>query len=63
MKVSICIPTYEANGLGVKLLKTLIDSIIIQTYPNIEIIISDHSINDEIKKYTELLNLDNLKYE
>lgn len=62
MKVSICIPTYEANGLGVKLLKTLIDSIIIQTYPDIEIIISDHSINDEIKKYTELLNLDNLKY-
>ena len=49
MKISICIPTYEYNGDGVKYLTKLFDSINIQTYKNFNIIISDHSVDNDIK--------------
>lgn len=61
-KISICIPTYEAKGMGVELLSNNINSILNQTYENYEIIISDHSINDEIKNYVNELNSDKIKY-
>lgn len=50
-KISICIPCYEMNGMGVKYLHVLMSSIIIQTYKNYEIIITDHSTNVDIEKY------------
>ena len=49
MKVSICIPTWEQNGYGVQYLSHLLDTIKLQTYKNFNVIISDHSKNDDIE--------------
>ena len=49
LKISICIPTWEQYGLGNNFLKDLLNSIKLQTYKNFNVIISDHSLNDEIK--------------
>ena len=43
--ISICIPTYRRAHL----LKTLLDSIYIQTYRDFEIIINDNSPDDEVE--------------
>jgi glycosyltransferase involved in cell wall biosynthesis len=50
-KVSICIPVYEMHGMGVQYLKDLLTSIKKQSYANIEIVISDHSVSDDIEKF------------
>ena len=47
-KISIAIPTYEMKGLGAQYLQELFDSIIRQTYKNVEVVVSDHSQNNEI---------------
>jgi len=39
--VSICVPTYHANGQQERILKRLIKSVREQVYPNIELVISD----------------------
>jgi glycosyltransferase involved in cell wall biosynthesis len=52
MKFSIVIPTWEQYGKGIFFLNQLLSSIRNQNYKNLEIIISDHSINDDIKKLT-----------
>lgn len=57
-KVSICIPVYEMHGKGIPFLKVLLTSIVKQTYKNIEIVISDHSITDEIEKFIGLIKSD-----
>ena len=51
--ISICIPTYEAGGKATYLLEDLIVSIDNQTYKNIEIVISDHSLNNDIEIFLE----------
>jgi glycosyltransferase involved in cell wall biosynthesis len=48
MKTSICIPTYEMNGVGDKYLKVLLNTINNQSEKDYEIIISDHSKSDII---------------
>jgi len=48
IKVSIAIPAYEMGDKGVEFLKYCIQSILLQTYPIYEIVISDHSKNDDI---------------
>lgn len=50
VKISIIIPTYEANGFGHIYIKECLNSIRTQTYKNYEVIVSDHSVNDDIKK-------------
>ena len=55
-RFSICIPTYEQGGNGVKHLKRLLESIESQTFKDYEIIISDHSRNNEVMSYTEGLD-------
>lgn len=62
IKISVCIPTYEADGKGVFFLQKNIEGILKQTYTNFEIIISDHSINNEIEKYVLFLNNSKIKY-
>ena len=63
MKVSIAIPTYEMNGSGAGCLKYCLESIRNQTYLPDEIIVSDHSINDEIKNLCNAWNEKfNIKY-
>lgn len=56
MKISICVPTYGYNGDGVKFLTQLFDTIKTQTYKNFNVIISDHSITDEIKTVCDTYN-------
>ena len=47
-KISIAIPAYEMKGYGNQYLKELFLSIQKQTYKNIEVIVSDHSKNNDI---------------
>jgi glycosyltransferase involved in cell wall biosynthesis len=61
-KISVCIPSYEANGRGVEFIDKNIQSILTQTYKNIEIVVSDHSKDDAIKNYIKGLGLDNIMY-
>jgi len=61
-KISVCIPSYEANGRGVEFIDKNIQSILSQTYKNIEIVVSDHSKEDDIENYIKGLGLDNIMY-
>jgi len=53
MKVSIAIPTYEYDGKGVECLDFSFTIMNRQTFKDFEVVISDHSTNDEIKKLSE----------
>jgi glycosyltransferase involved in cell wall biosynthesis len=53
MKVSICIPTWEQYGYGVFFLKELLETIKNQSYQDLEVIISDHSDDYEIKNLSK----------
>lgn len=59
--LSICIPTYEMKGSGHVFLKHTFTILSNQTFKDFEIIISDHSKNDEIKNlcdiYKEMLDI------
>ena len=61
-KISVCIPSYEANGRGVEFIDKNVQSILSQTYKNIEIVISDHSKDDAIENHIKGLELDNIVY-
>lgn len=52
-EISVCIPTYEFKGEGVKFLSELFDNLRKQTFQDFNIIISDHSIDDEIYNFCE----------
>lgn len=45
--VSICVPTYHANGQQERILKRLVKSVREQVYPNIELVISDQDAAPE----------------
>ena len=55
-KFSICIPTWEQRGVGLRHLEHLIASINRQTFKDFELVISDHSQNDDIERFVS--NLD-----
>ncbi|MEW6054239.1 MAG: glycosyltransferase [Nitrospirota bacterium] len=65
--VSIAIPCYEMHGYGVEFLDFSLNKIYEQTYKNIEVVISDHSTDDNIynlyKKWESFLNLKYLRNE
>jgi glycosyltransferase involved in cell wall biosynthesis len=62
-KISICIPTYEMKGLGVQYLRENFNKLLIQTYKDFEVIVSDHSVNNDIKYLCdEYSNLIEIKY-
>lgn len=46
--ISIAIPVYEMRGVGVNFLKISLDSLCDQTYKKFEVVISDHSKNEDI---------------
>jgi len=56
--ISIAIPAYEMKGLGAKYLEEMFETILRQTYKEVEIVVSDHSKNNEIlelcDKYSKL---------
>ena len=53
MRVSICIPTHEAGGHGHEYLNELLGTIKGQSYQNFEVIVSDHSKNNDIMTVCE----------
>lgn len=53
MRVSIAIPCYEMNGHGVEALNYSLNKLYIQTFKDFEVVITDHSINDDIKNLCE----------
>ena len=59
--ISIVIPTYEMLGDGLFFLELNFKNILEQTYKNIEVIVSDHSIDSKIeelsKNYSNKLNI------
>ena len=48
-KVSIAIPTWESHGRGQEFLDDLLGTIQIQTLKDIEVIVSDHSVDNDVK--------------
>lgn len=56
MKVSICIGTYEMKGAGVAMLTQALVSINSQSYPDIEIVISDHSQDAAIEDFLKSIH-------
>lgn len=50
MKISICIPTWEQHGKGPRFIIELFNSIKNQTFSDFNVIVSDHSLNDDIEK-------------
>jgi glycosyltransferase involved in cell wall biosynthesis len=66
-KISICIPTYEMHGLGVKYLAESFEILKNQTFKNFDVTVSDHSKNNDIKilceKYQKDLRINYFKNE
>jgi hypothetical protein len=63
MKLSIAIPTYESKGRGCEFLLMQFEKFISQTFKDFEVVISDHSKNNEIKNLCSLYsNILNIKY-
>lgn len=66
-KFSICIPVWEQYGDGVRFLSKNLESIQQQTFRDFEVVISDHSFDDEIhdlcKKFEKKFTINYLKYE
>ena len=61
--ISIVIPTYEMKGDGLFFLKLNLNGILCQTHKNIEVIISDHSIDNNIEQLcVEFSDKLNIKY-
>lgn len=62
MRFSICIPTWEQHGYGTIFLNHLLNTIDTQTFTDYEVIISDHSVNDNIYKLILSRNNNKIKY-
>jgi glycosyltransferase involved in cell wall biosynthesis len=62
-KISIAVPTWEANGRGEEFLDDLLRTIEIQTFKDFEVVISDHSLDDYlVPKIKEFENKFEIKY-
>ena len=53
IKISIAIPCYEMGGDGGKFLENNLNKISTQTYNNIEVVVSDHSVDDVVKEVVD----------
>lgn len=62
MKFSIVIPTWEQYGFGLIFLEQLLQSIKTQTLKDFEIIISDHSVSNEIENLVFKFSYLNIVY-
>jgi len=61
--LSICIPTYEMNGLGSNFLRHSFEILKKQSFKDFEVIISDHSNDDQVKNLCDqYLNVLDIKY-
>lgn len=63
--ISIVIPTYEMNGLGREFLKHNFEVLSKQTFKDFDVVISDHSKNDDVeslcKEYEHILKISYLR--
>lgn len=62
MRFSIVIPTWEQHGKGTFFLTQLLNSIKSQTFSNYEVIISDHSKNNDLEKIIKTFHSLNIQY-
>lgn len=53
-KLSVCIPTYEMNGMGATYLEKSFGVLAKQTLDSFEVIVSDQSLNDDIIELCEV---------
>jgi len=60
--LSVCIPTYEADGRGVDFLNYNFKQMKLQLFKDFEIVISDDSADEVIKNYIEGIKDLNIKY-
>jgi glycosyltransferase involved in cell wall biosynthesis len=56
LKLSICVPVYEMKGKGAYFLYRLLETIHNQSYNNYEVVVSDHSIGEELKNVCSRFN-------
>jgi len=62
-KVSICIPVYEMNGKGAEFLEHSLDQISKQSYEDLQVVVSDHSVDGVIEELcVKWSNITNIKY-
>jgi len=65
--ISIAIPTYESSGRGAEFIEFQFSKFLIQTYTDFEVVISDHSednqIEDVCRKYSDRLQITYLRNE
>ena len=54
VKVSIAVPAYEHFDRGVEFLDDLFRTISIQTLKEVEVVVSDHSTEDNVEKFCDL---------
>lgn len=60
---SIAIPAYEMHGYGVEFLNHSFNILFTQTFTDFEIVVSDHSKNDDVKRVCEAWSKNlNIKY-
>lgn len=52
--LSVCIPTYEMNGLGHVFLKHSFDILTTQTFKDFDVVVSDHSTDTSIQDLCDL---------
>jgi len=63
MKVSIAIPAFEYYGMGIEVLDDMLRTISYQTLKDVEVVISDHSVSDDIENFCIQNEYDlNIKY-
>jgi len=62
MRISVCIPTYEMKGKGVDFLTHSFLWLEKQTFQDFEVIVSDHSENDDIKNLCKSKGNLDIKY-
>jgi glycosyltransferase involved in cell wall biosynthesis len=60
--ISITIPVYEMNGAGSRFLEQSLNYISNQKYREFEVVISDHSINDDLKNICDKFNFLDINY-
>ena len=61
-RISVAIAAYEMNNKGEFFIERCIKSILQQNYSNIEIVVSDHSVDDKVEKICKELGVVYIKY-
>jgi glycosyltransferase involved in cell wall biosynthesis len=52
--ISVCIPTWGVNGDGGSLVGELLESLVLQTFTDYEVVVSDHSDDDLVSNVIDL---------